>query len=249
MKQISQVMQWTKESWVESEPDNTDLAIYLHFWRGDELVAMVQCPLDRDTGLAAGQVGAAGFGATTMSMTFESYHSTLGESPNTGKPWEPHEMQYTFEAVPENREKRWVSECLSTSAHERGGDFCFTSQPYWIEGTKVVWGEEQVFLTAIQDGTSAKGVMFEYLQNTMSLPTIEEVMAEKAGSDPTAKVMMGLVTDPEIRLFHTDMATYTALQERKLVTAIMFTAKPGTSRALLIKERMVYDKALGLNEE
>ena len=139
MATITQLMKETKESWVASEPDNTDLAIYLHFWRGDEMVAMVQTPLDRDTGLEAGMVGATGFAATTMSLTFESYNSTLPESPLTGKRWEPHEMQYTFEAVPQNRIEHWVKECLTTTAHERGGEFGLTSLPYIIEGTKVLW--------------------------------------------------------------------------------------------------------------
>ena len=247
METISELMKQTKESWVASEPENTDLAIYLHFWRADSLVVMVQTPLDRDTGLEAGHMGAAGFAATTMSITFESYHSNLQESPNTGKPWEPHEMQYTFEAVPENREKHWVMECLSTSAHERGGEFCFSSLPYVIEGKQVVWGEEKIIYSNAE-GESAQGVMFDYLQHAMSQPTLEDIMAEKAKDDPFFAAMGGLVTDPEQRLFHTDMATFSSLEERKMVTAGMFAAEPGSWREQQIKERFG-DQILRVGDE
>ena len=64
-----------------------------------------------------------------MSLTFESFNSTLAENPITGKRWEPQEMQYVFEAVPENRTEHWVRECITTSAHERGGEFALTSMP------------------------------------------------------------------------------------------------------------------------
>ena len=237
MEQISDLMKQTKESWVATRPDNTDLAMYLHFWRGDDLIAMVQTPLDRDTGLKAGQLGAQGFGASAMSLTFESYNSAEMTSPNTGKRWEPHEMQYTFEAVPQNRTERWVTECLTTTAHERGGEFALCSMPYWIEDDKVVWLEEKTIWHSADEGEGA-GVMFEALQHAMSQPTIEEVFAEKAKGDKVAELVSGLITDPELRHFHTDMATYTAMQDRKLASAVVFTAEAGSDRAKWIEERL-----------
>jgi len=247
ISQITDLMKLTKESWVATRPDNTDLAIYLHFWRGDDLVVMVQTPLDRDTGLAAGQVGAAGFAATTMSLTFESYHSELPESPNTGKPWEPHEMQYTFEAVPENREKHWVKECLTTTAHERGGGFILQSLPYTIEDYQTIWSEPLVVDSEVV-GEGGGGVMYDYMQAAMAAPTIEEAMLAKGKDDPMAELVHSLVTDPEARLFHTDMATLTALKERNLVGSVVFTTVPGTLREQWIEERLGPD-AIKFNPE
>ena len=241
MARTSELMKETKESWVASEPENTDLAIYLHFWRGDEMVVMVQTPLDRDIGLQAGLVGAQGFAATTMAMTFESYNTTLPESPHTGKPWEPHEMQYTFEAVPENRTEHWVTECLTTTAHERNGEFGLISLPYLIEDGEVTWLDQKLTLSSTTEGEGGGGVMFEYLQDAISQPTIEEIMTEKAQDNRFVAMMAGLVTDPVARMFHTDMATYTALRDRDLVSAIMFTAEPGSVRAQLIEERLGSD--------
>ena len=236
--QIVQLMKETKESWVASEPENTDLAIYLHFWRGDDLAIMVQCPLERDTGLQAAQVGASGFGATTLSLTFESYHSTEEFSPNTGRRWEPHEMQYTFEAVPENREKHWVRETLTTSIHERGGAFALHSQPYIIEDWKVIWSEDTQTISSDKEGEGGGGVMFNTLQNAMEQPTIEDMLNDQSKTNPVTAVMNSLVDDQEQRLFHTDMATYRSLEEKGLASAVMFSAVPGSKRAEWIEERL-----------
>lgn len=238
MDQITDLMKRTKQEWVASEPANTDLAIYLHFWRADDLVAMVQCPLDRDTGLKAGRVGAAGFGATTMSITFESYTTNLEKSPHTGEPWQPQEMQYTFEAVPENATEGWVQECLTTTAHDRGGGFCLTSLPYTIQGKEVLWGEEKFTITDGEDDGHGGGAMYEYLQNVMATPTIEEAMAEQAKTNEITRVMSTLVTDEEQRRFHFDMATFTALTERNLVSSAVFTAPKDSKRAEWIEERL-----------
>lgn len=237
LNQISELMKQTKQDWVASKPESTDLAIYLHFWRGEDLVAMVQTPVDRDLGLEAGKIGASGFGATTLSLTFESYHSTLPMSPVTDRPWQPREMQYVFEAVPQNLEKHWVSECLTTTVHERGGGFALHTLPYKIVDDQLVWGEEIVVLP---DGdVQGGGAMHAYLQDAMSQPTIEEIISAKGDAVATvAAFMSGLVTDPEARLFHTDMATYTILKQRDLVTAIMFTAEAGSDRAKWIEERL-----------
>lgn len=236
LNQVTELMKSTKQSWVATDPENTDLAIYLHFWRGEGMVAMVQCPLDRDIGLEAGNVGARGFGASTMSITFESYHSTLGKSPITGKDWQPREMQYTFEAVPENRAEGWVTECLTTTIHQRGGGFAMQSLPYTIENNLVTWGESVLMIT--EDGeTTGGGYMHDYLQQAMAAPTIEEILADQSENSQIAALINGLVDDPEARMFHIDMATYTAMQERNLVTAIMFTAEVGSNRERWIEER------------
>jgi hypothetical protein len=236
MNRISDLMKETKESWVASKPENNDLAIYLHFWRGDDLVVMVQCPLDPDHALVTGQVGAQGFTATTMSMTMESYHSTSKISPITGEPWQNLEKQYVFETDPHG--DHGVSECLLTSAHERGGEFAVSLSPYRIENHQVIWGEEDRVFSGNPEAEDAAGSMFDYLQHAMSQPTIDEVMAEKAADDPRVKFMSTLVMDPERRQFHTDMAILTSLEERKLVSAVMFTAEPGSLREELLRERL-----------
>src|SRR5881392_4158957 len=109
LTEIAEVMRGTKESWVATGPENTDLSMFLHFWRGDELVAAAQTPLDRDTGLKAGMLGARGFSATTMAITFESYQAVEPHSPMTGLDWRPGEMQYVFKTQPDQTS---VLECM-----------------------------------------------------------------------------------------------------------------------------------------
>jgi hypothetical protein len=235
-------MKRTKEDWVATKPDNTDIAIYLHFWRGDDLVITLQCEVDRDKAMAAGDIGAMGFGADTMAITFESFHSNEGKSPLTGKQWRPHEMQFVFEAEPRNAVEHWVDECITTTAHERGGAFILNSDGYRISGDKVEWTEQQMHISSETEEGQAAGVMFEYLQHAMASPTIEQKIAEDAKSNPLTAVMgQMLVDDPERRLFHTDMATLTALNERGLIQTAVVGAEPGSVREELLTERLGND--------
>jgi hypothetical protein len=227
-----------KQEWVESKPENTDLGIYLHFYRGDDLAVAVQCELNRDTALNAGQLGAMGFNATTMAITFESYHSTLEKSPITGRRWKPQEMQFVSETYPEAWEKDWVHPCLTTTIHERGGGYGLRSQPYRLDGNELIWFEDKVITVSSEDvNDQGAGVMFDYLQHAMANPTIEEQLQEAAKSDPMARVMAGLVTDAEARQFHSDMATLSSLEERDLITGVVFSADPGSKREELLRGR------------
>lgn len=239
--QITEVMKKTKEDWVASRPENTDIAIYLHFWRGDDLVVTLQCEVDRDKAIQAGDIGAMGFGADTMAITFESFHSNIGESPLTGERWRPHEMQYVFEAEPRNAVEHWVDECITTTAHERGGAYILASNGYRITGDKVIWTEEQMHISSDDEEGSAAGVMFDYLQHAMANPTIEEKIAEESKTNPLSALMGSLVEDPERRLFHTDMATLTSLNDRGLIKTALVGAEPGSVREELLTERLGND--------
>jgi hypothetical protein len=241
-RQIVEVMKKTKEDWVASKPENTDIAIYLHFWRGDDLVVTLQCDVDRDKAIQAGDLGAMGFGADTMAITFESFHSNTGQSPLTGEPWRPHEMQYVFEAEPRNAVEHWVDECITTTAHERGGGYILASNGYRIVGTEVIWTEEQMHLSSEDEDGSASGAMFDYLQHAMERPTIEKAIEEEEGKNPLTRFMAdSLKDDPERRLFHIDMAALTSLNERGLIRSAMIGAEPGSLREKLLTERLGND--------
>ena len=232
------LMKKVKQDWVDSGPENPDLGIYLHFFRGDEVVAAAQCPLDRDVGLQAGQVGAMGFSATTMAMTFESYHSTLEKSPVTGERWQHQEMQFVAETHPDNDKEGWVNSCLTTSIHERGGGYILSSLPYRLVDGKLEWLDDLVIeVASATPEEKGAGVMFSYLQAAMAQPTMEEQIAESIKTDEMAKAISGLITDTEQREFHSDMATFRTLQERDLVTAVVFSAISGSDRERWLAER------------
>jgi hypothetical protein len=230
---VVEVMRRTKEDWVATKPENPDLAIYLHFYRGDDLIATVICPLDRDTALKAGMIGARGFCADTMTATFEGYHSNLPESPITGKPWKHMEMQYLAQTSQEAIEKHWVNECLTTSSHERGGGFAVSSQSFIIRDDKVEWLDKDLELVS-KDGRG-EGVMFDYLQRSMSEPTVMETI--KNDGSKVSKLMLALISDPEAQLFHSDIATISALKEKQLATAVVLSARSGSEREQWLTER------------
>ena len=235
---VTDLMKSTKESWVERDPENPDLAIYLHLFRGDELVCTVQCPLNRDTALKAAHLAAAGFNASTITLTFESYHTELKESPITGKRWMPREMQFVAETHPEAWENGWVAECLTTSAHERGGGYELFSQAYRIKDGKVEWGDTKSVKHSNEQGDHEGGLMFDHLQQAMATPTVEEQLEEQAKENPLAAMVAGLIEDPERRQFHIDMATAKALEDNDLAVGVMVLADDGSERAQWLAERL-----------
>jgi hypothetical protein len=233
LQKVVELMEGTKNDWVASEPDNVDLGIYLHFYRGDVLVAMALCPLNRDTALHAGQIGAMGFNADVMSITFESYHSNLETSPITGKSWKPHEMQFVFENHPK---KGWVNECLTTTIHERGGGFGLSSHAYRIADHQVEWLEVKMEMVSGDEAVRGGGVMYEYLQQAMAAPSMEEVISES--EDPVTALMGTLLPDDEVRLTHEDLGTYQALKDKKLVISVIFFVAPGSTREKMLNSRL-----------
>lgn len=249
---VVELMKETKEKWVaqcaergeigpgeDPGSDTTDLAIYEHYYRGDDLVAMVQCPLDREKALKAALLACSAFNADTMTVTFESYSTDLRESPITGERWAPKEMQFVAQTVPDAVDKGWVHECLTTSAHERGGTYMLVSQGYRIEDGQMTWLDPKIMDPEHESKAAAEGYMFENLQRAMTIPPMEELIAERAKEDPTAALLGGVFADqPERRQFHIDMATAQALETNGLAVGVMLMANEGSPRAEWLEERM-----------
>jgi hypothetical protein len=239
LSELVETMMKVKEGWVATEPENLDLHIYLHFWRGEEMVATVVVPCDRNIGLKFAALGARGFNADTVAMTFESYHSNLAICPMTGKPWQSMEMQYVFQTDPLASEKGWVDECLTTDIHDRDGHSALSSRPFQIKEYQVIWGEEAVVFSDSEDGYKAAGYMQEYMQWAMAQPKLIDEIKDH----PSALGMvMGLVEDEELRYFHMDCAMLTHLDGQEEVTVTMLSALPGTKRNELLSERFGTDQ-------
>jgi len=64
-----------------------------------------------------------------------------------------------------------------------------------------------------------------------------DVLEADAGANPLSAMVLGLVEDPELRLFHADAATIKALSDQELAVGVMLTAPPGSDREQWIKER------------
>jgi len=231
---VDATMRTTKESWVKTEPEDTDLAIYIHLWRGDDLVVTLLCPVDRDTGLSALHMAVAGFNATAVAMTFESYHSTLGTSPVTGKRWEHHEMQFVFETVPDSVEKGWVAECLTTTIHDRDSNVLMSSAAYAIEDKQVRWLTEEEWPSGITGESGVPGgLMFEVISQAMKAPTLDEKLKEEG----PFKAFAESIGNEERQHFHMDVACLQALMDKKLITGSVLAAPTGSEREKWITER------------
>ena len=240
IKQINEVMQRTKDDWVAEAPKNPDLQIYLHFWRGEDMVITVQCPGDRDKALEAAYVGAMGFSADVMSITFESYHSLLKVSPVTGKDWMPQEMQYVSETYPDAADKGWVTPCLTTTIHDRAGGYGLYSLPYSLKENRVIWGEPVILMEGSdgEDGGQGAGYMYDRLQDAMQRPKAADMFTEQLGQgNPMVKLLAALLDDDEATLFHSDVATMRVLKEKGLVHAVVLRAETGSKREELIQDR------------
>lgn len=238
LEQVVDLMQEAKERLVASQPSSPDLAIYLHFYRGDEVAAAVQCRMDRDVALQAARVGAMGFNATAMAMTYESYFSELGDSPITGERWMHQEMQFVAQTMPEAFAKGWVTECLTTNIHERGGEYGMYSRPFAIQDDQVVWGEPRVNTMGSDEGVRGGGVIFEVLQQTMTLPTAFDRLKDP---DELGSLLKKAARDldEESRLAHCDIATFKILTEKDLAQAVVLSAQDGSARHKLLSERFV----------
>lgn len=241
MTEVGDLMRDLKVQWVANHEDgmSDDLCIYLHFWRGDDIVAAVQCPLDRDKALHAAHMGAAGFCADIVSISFESWHSQREESPITNKRWRPREMQFVAQNYPNAVKDGWVTECLTTTVHERGGAYAMMVDPFIIKDRTVEWleGEYKIRLSSDTVGDKGQGYMFDVMQHAMTEQTIEDKLLQEAESSTFISTINSLISDQTLRQFHFDAATLSALQERELVQGVMLRADAGSERERLIQER------------
>lgn len=235
--EIDTVMSRMKTDWVASEPDSTDLLIYLHLYRGDQIVSAIQCPLDRDTALNAARIATFGMAADTLVTTFESWHSTHVKCPVTNEPWKQGEMAFVGQTYPMARELGWVDECLTTNGYDRDGNYAIVSRPYLIKDNEVTFGEAEIHSTDDND-FKGDGYMHDVFVDMMGEPTILDAMAEQVERSPAMAIVDSLVIEPQARSFHIDVAALRAIAEKDLlVSAVLIAGEDETIRQEMITER------------
>lgn len=230
LTEIVTMMKATKEEWVASRPDNVDLSIYLHFFRDQALAISAQTVLDRDVALKATTLGIMGFDADAVAITSEAYHTKLELSPLTGEPWQHQEMQYVVETM---GEKGWAYECLTTMLIQKSGQCLVHMSSYQIKDHQVHWTADDRLGEA--DGT-AGGVIPETVRQAFTRPQLSEHLASLDDDDIVTEVVKEL--GAERARFHSDMATWRALKEQKLVTAVVMSAEKDSLRYQLLTERL-----------
>jgi hypothetical protein len=181
-------------------------------------------------------LAAVGMGADVLVTTFESWHSRHPKSPVTGKDWEPGEMGFVGQTMPEAREQGWVNECLTTSGYDRHENYALVSRPYLIEDNEVSYGELEVMDSDDPD-FSGGGLMHEVFVEIMKIETIRDKIASDDQDLAAVKAVADLIPDEETRYFHMDCASLKALAEQELIVSAILMAEDNTTRQTLIEER------------
>lgn len=204
----------------------------VHFWRGEDLVSVV-LPLnhDRDLMLRFADVGASGFGADLVAISFDAYSAIVMKNPLTGEAWGGDEMHQAA-TKHKGRERGWLSDCISSIAVNRAGDQWSIQRRYRKEFPRVHWGDTTVF-SSLEDGLHGGGVMGDALVEAMvDLPTLDQLIA-RSGLTP---MDLGLSAD-EARA-HMDCATVKMFPKLGLEGLGLLHAEPGSTRAAIIEESL-----------
>lgn len=233
---VDEIMRTLKTSWVADNPETTDLLIYVHLYRGEDIVATLQCPLDRDTMLQACWVAVMGMAVDVVITTVESWHSKEKVCPLTGEPWEPGEMAFLGQTSPEAREKGWVWECLNTMGFDRFQHVSMISTPYRINGTEVTYFESMV-IDSDDDDAEAAGYLTEQMRHCLAQPTILDRMEAEAPEMAAITKVLAEALSEEQKMFHIDCAALGALAQRELIKSAALMAENGSERARMIEER------------
>lgn len=228
-------MREVKQEWVEANPDAPEMPIHIHFWRGDDHVACILTPLNGSQAIKVASLGASGFNATTMALTFESWVTTLENSPLTGKPWRQGEMNFIARTYPDAFEKGWLTEQMATSIHDREGNYYLSKHQFTVENQKVIWGDREVTPNVSPEGVPEGSE--HPLKLAMDEPTMMQRITAMAGEDILVEAVLDTVIDAEERLFHCDMATLRALGEQDVVKGVFLYAEEGTERQKMIEDR------------
>lgn len=234
--EISDLMKTVKTDWVAEQHENTDILIFVHLFRGDTMVAALQCPLDRDVALNACHLAAVGMAPDLLVVTFESWHSNREKSPITGEDWVPGEMAYVGQTYPEAKKEHWVNECLTTHGFDRFSEYALISTPYLIEGTEVTFEEAEVYDSHDADFKGA-GYMHDVLAQVMQMPTVFDQIAEDEGPQATVIGILSDLMSETARWFHLDCAALKAMADKKLIVSAVLIAQDDPERQEMIANR------------
>lgn len=238
---------------VKGKPGHTDIQTVIESYRGDDLVATVFLPPDRDAMLEAAWIAARGFSADVIAVTMETYQGTAtttgddreawdrGEIPQmlnplTGKPLEQGDL--TDLALNHDGIARgWVTEALVTQVLNRAGDSKFVTQPYRIVGREVEWTPLPDTLREDMDseGFDYRGIVPESLADAMRADTIDQVVAKET------LLSMGTLSGlgEERARAHADVAAVRVISERlaRKHVMVLLAAKPGSVREQVLRDR------------
>lgn len=207
-------------------------------FRGDDPVAMMTLPPNRETLLQTAFLAARGFGPDLLAVSHDTYIAVAKDGewkdPRTGKPWAtpvgdvPGPLQTYIE---EFGYDGTVVDCLVTHAVNRAGDASVEILPYVVDGRFVRWldlGQGLDRSMYRDDGVQ------QALQKMMGMTTLDQVMP---GLLPD-RVKQQATSNPEVARWSYDMATVAIIEDGVDTRVdVRLFAEPGSPRHQLFRSK------------
>ena len=231
-----QTTQAVLEDMVRTHKGEWNFGSMMTCYRGEEPVAMLVLPPNRDTLLQTAHIAARGFGPDLLALTHDSFVASApladAKDPRTGKLWAsnpgdgPGPLQ-TY--VDEFGYDGTVVDCLVTLVVNRAGDARVEPRPYAVEGREVKWLDivpDDAFYR--DDGVRAA------LKKMMGLPTLDQVMP---GAMPPWAADLA-ASDPDRTRWSYDMVTVTLIEsEIGAGVSVALFARKGSPRDQMLRSR------------
>lgn len=231
------------EDMVRSHKGDWNFGTMMMCYRGDDPVAMLVLPPNRDTLLQTAHIAARGFGPDVLVLTHDSFVASTpwkdAKDPRTGKMWAPNPGDVpgplqTY--VDEFGYDGTVVDCLVTHVVNRAGDARIKPHPYAVDGRKVEW------LDIVPDDAAYRddGVRAA-LQQIMGMPTLDQAMPAQLPPWATALA----ASDPERTRWSYDMVTTTLIEsEIGAEVAVCLFARKGSPRDQMLRKRFPRSQVL-----
>lgn len=219
------VMRHVKTEHVARGPESTDLLTFVECYRGDDKVATIAHPPERDVMLAVIHVAARGFAPDVIAASMETYYTEVADrdavNPLTGQPWRQGDLQRA--AATGTAPEGFAREGILTTVINRAGDTASRMQPYRIEGREVVWDGDPNFGDG--DLRAFDGYVVSRVAAAMSEPVADQLIAAMGVT------LEGLSAEQERATI--DAATVMALQRMPgdlPEIYVQLASKPGSVR-------------------
>lgn len=209
-------------------------------YRGEDPVAMLVTPPNRNKLLQAAILAVRGFAPDLLALTHDTFiapprgEARVSVDPRTGKLWDrnpgngPGPMQ-TY--VDERGYDGTVVDALVTHAVNRAGDAVVVPRAYAVEGKKVTWP----VLEGVDAGSYLDDGVQEVLVQSMAAPTLDQVITG-AGDMPEWATEL-LISNPERARWTYDMVTTTFIEAELTDIGVALFARKGTPRDQMLKSR------------
>jgi hypothetical protein len=224
------------EDMVRTKRGEWNFGAMMMTYRGDDPVAMLVLPPNKEALLQTAMIAARGFGPDTLVLTHDSFVTVArwkdSLDPRTGKHWAPNPgggpgPLQTY--VDEFGYDGTVVDCLVTHVVNRAGDVRVKPRPYEVDGRAVKW------LDFIPDDTSHRddGVRAA-LQAYMGMSTLDQALVGEL--PPWAAALAA--SDPERARWAYDMVTATVIEaEIGSGVSVALYARNGSPRHQMLRKR------------